>query len=68
MSSDVRDFRFMDAMPQTQYARLGEEYIAYQVFGEGPDIIFVRSAWNHVSQPSEWYHHSRWTPATLRRK
>ena len=28
----------MDAMPQTQYARLGEEYIADQVFGEGPDI------------------------------
>ena len=27
-----------------------------------------RSARNHVRQPDRWYHHSRCTPATLRRK
>ena len=27
-----------------------------------------RSAMNHARQPERWYHHSRWTPATLRRK
>ena len=27
-----------------------------------------RSARNHARQPERWYHHSRWTPATLRRK
>ena len=27
-----------------------------------------RSAWNQVRHPERWYHHSRWTPARLRRK
>src|SRR6185503_12282881 len=27
-----------------------------------------RSAWNQISQPRRWYHHSRCTPAALRRK
>src|SRR5207253_11404669 len=27
-----------------------------------------RSARNQSSQPKRWYHHSRWTPATFRRK
>ena len=27
-----------------------------------------RSAWNHSRQPDEWNHHSRWAPASLRRK
>ena len=27
-----------------------------------------RSARNHARQPERWFHHSRWTPATLRRK
>ena len=27
-----------------------------------------RSAWNHSRQPLAWNHHSRWGPATLRRK
>ena len=37
-------------MPETRYARNGDHsYIAYQVLGKGPpDIVFVRSAWNHI--------------------
>ena len=31
-------------------------------------VIVSRSARNHARQPERWYHHSRWTPATLRRK
>src|SRR4029079_7646711 len=31
-------------------------------------VLVSRSAWNQISQPWRWYHHSRCTPATLRRK
>ncbi|HYZ93316.1 MAG TPA: adenylate/guanylate cyclase domain-containing protein [Actinomycetota bacterium] len=36
-------------MPETQYAPLGDSFIAYQVVGQGPpDIVLMRSAFNHV--------------------
>src|SRR5262249_25202055 len=31
-------------------------------------VVVSRSATNQVRQPDRWYHHSRWTPATFRRK
>ena len=31
-------------------------------------VVVSRSARNQARQPERWYHHSRWTPATLRRK
>jgi hypothetical protein len=31
-------------------------------------VLVSRSAWNQISQPWRWYHHSRCTPATFLRK
>jgi hypothetical protein len=31
-------------------------------------VVVSRSARNHARQPARWNHHSRWIPATLRRK
>src|SRR5512132_1378326 len=31
-------------------------------------VVVSRSATNQARQPDRWYHHSRWTPARLRRK
>jgi len=32
--------------PETRYARVGEAYVGYQVFGDGPlDLVFI-PAWN----------------------
>jgi len=39
----------MSEIPETRFAPHGDSYIAYQVLGQGPpDIVFMRSAWNHV--------------------
>lgn len=39
-------------MPQTQYAKSGEVYIAYQSFGDGPrDIVVAPGFISNV----EWY-------------
>jgi pimeloyl-ACP methyl ester carboxylesterase/class 3 adenylate cyclase len=36
-------------MPETQYAKSGDTYIAYQVMGEGPfDVVFVPGFVSHV--------------------
>ena len=36
-------------IPETQYVRIGDYNIAYQVFGAGPpDVLFVRGNWNHL--------------------
>lgn len=32
------------ALPETHYAREGEVHLAYQVFGEGPDLVFAPGA------------------------
>jgi pimeloyl-ACP methyl ester carboxylesterase len=34
--------------PETTYARLGEDRIAYQVLGEGPDLVLTMGAFGHV--------------------
>lgn len=41
-------------MPETQYAKSGDTYIAYQVMGEGPfDVVFVPGFVSHVEQHME---------------
>jgi class 3 adenylate cyclase len=34
--------------PETTYARLGEDRVAYQVLGEGPDLVLTMGAFGHV--------------------
>jgi class 3 adenylate cyclase len=34
--------------PETTYARLGEDRVAYQVLGEGPDLVLTLGAFGHV--------------------
>jgi class 3 adenylate cyclase len=37
------------AQPETRYARLGGDRIAYQVLGEGPpDLVLARRSWGHI--------------------
>lgn len=35
-------------VPEVKYARSGDVHIAYQVFGEGPDLVVTPSGWNHA--------------------
>jgi hypothetical protein len=55
----ARDFGHtcrMADVPTTQYARSSDgAFVAYQVVGEGPvDIVFIRSAFNHLEM--QWEH------------
>jgi hypothetical protein len=34
--------------PETTYASLGEDRVAYQVLGEGPDLVLTMGAFGHV--------------------
>jgi class 3 adenylate cyclase len=34
--------------PETTYARLGDDRVAYQVLGEGPDLVATMGAFGHV--------------------
>jgi class 3 adenylate cyclase/pimeloyl-ACP methyl ester carboxylesterase len=44
----------MSSMPETQYAKSGDTYIAYQVMGEGPfDLVFVPGFISHVEMQLE---------------
>jgi class 3 adenylate cyclase len=46
--------------PPTQYARSGDLFIAYQVFGEGPfDLVFAPGWMSHVEQNWEWPDYER---------
>lgn len=49
--------------PKTQYARVGDLHIAYQVLGEGPDLIWVPGWVSHVEH---WWDHPR--PASFMRR
>ena len=40
--------------PKTQYARSGDVSIAYQVFGEGPDIVFIPGVYGHLEMQWEF--------------
>jgi class 3 adenylate cyclase len=36
-------------VPETKYARVGGEHIAYQIFGHGPrDVLLLRTSFNHL--------------------
>lgn len=35
-------------IPEVQYVRSGDVHIAYQVFGEGPDLVFTPGGFNHL--------------------
>lgn len=39
--------------PKTRYARLGEDHVAHQVVGEGPDLVFVPGWISHVEMAWE---------------
>ncbi|MEX2458904.1 MAG: adenylate/guanylate cyclase domain-containing protein [Actinomycetota bacterium] len=34
--------------PETRYANVGDSQVAYQVFGEGPDLVWVQGFTSHV--------------------
>ena len=50
----------MTDIPETRYARSGDAYIAYQVFGDGPDLLLSMGipismdAWWDAPQPSRF--------------
>lgn len=35
-------------VPEVRYARAGDVHLAYQAFGEGPDLVYTPSGWNHL--------------------
>jgi pimeloyl-ACP methyl ester carboxylesterase len=39
--------------PKTRYARSGDDHIAYQVIGDGPDVVFVPGWVSHVEMAWE---------------
>ena len=48
-------------MPETQYARNGDVWIAYQVWGEGHvDLVLVPGYMTHLEQNVEWLRYSQW--------
>lgn len=49
--------------PRTEYARSGDLHIAYQVLGEGPDLLWVPGWVSHVEH---WWDHPR--PASFIRR
>jgi class 3 adenylate cyclase len=43
------------ALPETRFARVGEDRVAYQVVGDGPvDLVYCSGTWNHVDM--RWEH------------
>ena len=39
----------MTAIPETRFARIGDDRVAYQVLGDGPrDLVFSTGQWGHV--------------------
>jgi class 3 adenylate cyclase len=43
------------SFPETQYARNGDVWLAYQVWGDGPvDLVFVPGYMTHLEQNMEW--------------
>ncbi len=42
-------------LPETRFARVGDDRIAYQVVGDGPiDLVYCSGLWNHVDM--RWEH------------
>jgi pimeloyl-ACP methyl ester carboxylesterase len=45
----------MNSMPETRYAKSGDNYVAYQVMGEGPfDLVWVPGFFSHIDLQMEW--------------
>ena len=43
------------ALPETRFARVGEDRVAYQIVGDGPiDLVYCSGAWSHVDM--RWEH------------
>jgi pimeloyl-ACP methyl ester carboxylesterase len=44
----------MSSMPETRYAKSGDNYVAYQVIGEGPfDLVYVPGFVSHLDLQME---------------
>lgn len=52
-----------EVVPSTEYAQAGDLHIAYQVLGEGPDLVWVPGWVSHVEH---WWEHPR--PASFIRR
>jgi pimeloyl-ACP methyl ester carboxylesterase len=46
--------------PTTHYAKSGEVHIAYQVFGEGPDLVMAPGFVSHIENYWDDPHFARW--------
>jgi hypothetical protein len=45
----------MSSMPETCYAKSGDNYVAYQVMGEGPfDLVYVPGFISHLDLHMDW--------------
>jgi pimeloyl-ACP methyl ester carboxylesterase len=45
----------MSSMPETRYAKSGDNYVAYQVMGDGPfDLVWVPGFVSHLDLLMEW--------------
>src|SRR5262249_18013602 len=45
----------MNSMPETRYAKCGDNHVAYQVMGKGPfDLVFVPGYSSHLDLQMEW--------------
>lgn len=49
--------------PETHFARAGDVYVAYQVFGEGPDLVFAPGA----AGSCEWHWEDRYARRFMER-
>jgi hypothetical protein len=44
----------MSSLPETRYAKSGDNYVAYQVMGEGPfDLVYVPGLISHLDLQME---------------
>lgn len=57
------DIRMSEVVPKTEYAQAGDLHIAYQVLGEGPDLVWIPGWVSHVEH---WWEHPR--PASFIRR
>jgi pimeloyl-ACP methyl ester carboxylesterase len=51
----LREIPPVNSMPETRYAKSGDNYVAYQVIGEGPfDLVIVPGFVSHLDLLMEW--------------
>ena len=51
--------------PTTHYAKSGEVHIAYQVFGEGPDLVMAPGFVSHIENYWDDPRFARWFKSIL---